>query len=124
VRPVVDAATGTIRVTLDVDGRDRLRPGMFARVYLETATRPDALVIPRAALSLESIGDTVYVAEEGVARRREVVLGFEERDRVEVRSGVEAGERVVVVGQDGLSDGTPIQVLRGPGQVLRGPGAR
>jgi membrane fusion protein (multidrug efflux system) len=124
VRPVVDAATGTIRVTLDVDGRGRLRPGMFARVYLETATRPDALVIPRAALSLESIGDTVYVAEEGVARRREVVLGFEERDRVEVRSGVEAGERVVVVGQDGLSDGTPIQVLRGPGQVLRGPGAR
>jgi len=114
IRPVVDAATGTVRVTLDVKGRGKLTPGMFARVYLETATRPGALVIPRAALSLESVGDTVYVAADGVAQRREVSLGFEERDRVEVTSGLEAGERVVVVGQDGLSDGTPIQVLRGP----------
>jgi hypothetical protein len=118
VRPVVDAATGTVRVTLDVEGQGsgqgKLRPGMFARVYLETATRAGVLVIPRSALSLESIGDTLYVAEDGVARRREVTLGFEERNVVEVRSGVEAGELVVVVGQDGLSDGTPIQVLRGP----------
>lgn len=120
VRPVVDAATGTVRVTLDVKGQGRLRPGMFARVYLETATRNDALVIPRSALSLESIGDTLYVAEDGVARRREVTLGFEERNVVEVRSGIAAGELVVVVGQDGLSDGTPIQVLRGPGSP---PGA-
>jgi len=124
IRPVVDAATGTVRVTLDVKGRGKLTPGMFARVYLETATRPGALVIPRAALSLESVGDTVYVAADGVAQRREVSLGFEERDRVEVTSGLEAGERVVVVGQDGLSDGTPIQVLRGPGQAQQGPGGR
>jgi membrane fusion protein, multidrug efflux system len=124
VRPVVDAATGTVRVTLDVQGQGRLRPGMFARVYLETATRSDALVIPRSALSLESIGDTLYVAEDGVARRREVTLGFEERNVVEVRSGVAAGELVVVVGQDGLSDGTPIQVLRGPGsEPAAGTGA-
>lgn len=113
VRPVVDAATGTVRVTLEVETKDRLRPGMFARVFVQTETRTDAMVVPRSALSLESIGDTVYVAEGETASRRDVELGFKEGDSVEVLSGVSEGERIVVVGQDGLSDGTPIQILSG-----------
>lgn len=114
ISPVVNASTGTIKVTLDVDAGRGLRPGMFARVFVETERRAGALVVPKAALSLESIGDTVYVADGGVASRREVVLGFREGDFVEIVSGVEVGESVVVVGQDGLSDGTPIHVLGGP----------
>ncbi len=120
IRPVVDAATGTVRVTLVVTTEGVLRPGMFAGVFVETERRDGALVIPRAALSLESIGDTVYVAVDGSASRREVTLGFREGDFVEVRGGVAEGEPVVVVGQDGLADGTPVQVLAGgPGD----PGA-
>lgn len=111
ISPVVDAATGTVKVTLEVSARGRLRPGMFTDVFLETETRADALVIPKAALSLESIGDTVYVASGETASRREVELGFQEGDFVEVRSGLAEGEDVIVVGNDGLSDGTPIQVL-------------
>ena len=117
--PVVDAATGTIKVTLEVEARDLLRPGMFARVFLQTDSRPDALVIPKAALSLESIGDTVYVAAQDTASRREVELGFSEGNFVEILSGVAEHDRVVVVGQDGLSDGTPIRVLSGAGGTER-----
>ncbi len=109
--PVIDAASGTVKVTLEVDARGKLRPGMFARVFVRVDTRSAALVIPKAALSLESIGDTVYVAKDGVAERREVELGFKEGDFVEVTSGLAEGESVVVVGQDGLSDGTPIQLF-------------
>ena len=115
ISPVVDAATGTIKVTLEVSSRGKLRPGMFARAALETASKENALVIPKAALSLESIGDTVYVANGGSASRREVELGFQEGDTVEVLTGLSEGDQVIVVGQDGLSDGTPIQVLSGPG---------
>ncbi len=116
VSPVVDAETGTIKVTLEVDARGKLRPGMFARVFLETDIHRDTLVIPRTALSLESIGDTVYVLADGdVASRREVELGFREGDYVEVTSGVAVGEAVVTVGQDGLSEGTPLKVLRRDG---------
>ena len=111
ISPVVEASTGTIKVTLQVRARGLLRPGMFTRVFIETATRPDALVIPKSALSLESIGDTVFVANGTTASRREVVLGFQEGDFVEVISGVAEDESVVVVGQDGLNEGTPIQVL-------------
>ncbi len=116
VRPVVDSATGTVRVTLEVETRGRLRPGMFARVFVQTETRSDALVVPRSALSLESIGDTVFVAAGDTASRRDVQLGFKEGDSVEVLSGVSEGERIVVIGQDGLSDGTPIQIPSGLGE--------
>ncbi|MFQ5790765.1 MAG: efflux RND transporter periplasmic adaptor subunit, partial [Acidobacteriota bacterium] len=114
ISPVVDAATGTIKVTLEVSGRGKLRPGMFASVFLVTDTYPDALVIPKSALSLESLGDTVYVAKGNLAERRNLTLGFEEAEFVQVVEGLDAGEEVIVVGQDGLSDGTPIQVLGRP----------
>ncbi len=117
IRPVVDSATGTVRVTLAVSGRGRLRPGMFADVFVETDRREAVLVMPRSALSVDSIGDTVYVAADGVANRREVELGYAEGDFVEAISGLADGERVVVVGQDGLSDGTPIQVFAVDGEA-------
>jgi len=115
ISPVVDAETGSIRVTLEVEARDKLRPGMFASVFLEIDSRENALAIPRTALALESLTDTVFIAREGEAKRREVKLGYEEADQVEVVSGVEEGDRVIVVGQEGLSDGTPVRIVKGPG---------
>ena len=115
IRPVVDADTGTIEVTLQVKARGKLSPGMFASVYLVRDSHADGLVIPKSALSLESLGDTVYVVNERLAERRDIELGFEESDFVEVLSGLSEEDRVVVVGQDGLSDGTPVFVLKGPG---------
>ena len=121
--PVVDSETGTVRVTLAVTGRDRLRPGMFASVYLELDRRPKALVIPASALALDSLGDAAFVAveapaEEGapaagggaVAERRDLELGFKNDTFVEVLSGISQDEPVIVIGQDGLADGTPVDV--------------
>lgn len=119
--PVVDAATGTVRVTLEVEARDRLRPGMFASVFLEVDRHQNALTIPKAALSLESLGDTVYVVNGELAARRPIELGFEEADIVEVLSGLDPQDRVIVVGQDGLSEGTPIRILEGPGAETPAP---
>jgi hypothetical protein len=84
---------------------------MFASVFLETDRHAGALVIPKRALVLESIGDTVYIKDGDVARRREVRLGFDEGDHVEVVAGLEEGQEVIILGQDSLSDATPIYVL-------------
>jgi membrane fusion protein, multidrug efflux system len=126
INPVVERGSGTVKVTLAVRGEGRLRPGMFASVHLRTDIHQDAVVIPKRALVLESIGDTVYVLEDGVARRREVSLGYDEADLVEVISGLQAGERVIVVGQDSVSEGTPAYELAagvGPTAAQRGNGA-
>ncbi len=111
LRPTVDAATGTFTATLEVDGENKLRPGMFASVYLQTDTREGALVIPRDALVLDSLGDTVYVKNDDVAERREVRLGLRSEDTVEVLEGLVEGDLLIVVGQDGLADGTPVSVI-------------
>jgi membrane fusion protein (multidrug efflux system) len=111
ISPVVEAESGTIKVTLEADPQGLLRPGMFASVALEVESREGALVIPKAALSLDSIGDSVFVAIDGAAVRREIEIGYREGDRIEVLSGLEVGEQVVIVGQDGLADGTPVQVV-------------
>jgi len=114
IRPTVEAATGTVTVTLEVTGRDLLRPGMFASVYLETDVHADALVIPSSALVLDSIGDTVFIRDGDTAVRREVRLGFRDADLVEVLEGLSENEEVIVLGQDGLADGTPVVVMSEP----------
>jgi membrane fusion protein (multidrug efflux system) len=117
IRPTVDPATGTVTVTLEVQGRGMLRPGMFASVFLEVDRHDEALVIPRSALVLDSIGDTVFVREDAKAARREVRLGFRDQDRIEVLEGLAEGDELVVLGQDGLADGTPVTVLGQPPQA-------
>lgn len=119
IRPSVDGGTGTVAVTLDVPSRGILRPGMFAAVAVETDQRDGVVVIPRQALVLDAIGDVVFVVEDGVAHRREVSLGVRSEDRVEVTSGLSEGEALVVLGQDGLADGTPVTPLDGsPGTAV------
>ena len=111
ISPVVDASTGTFTVTLEAGAHGKLRPGMFASVALETEVHDRALVIPKSALVLDSIGDTVFVKSGGKAARREVRLGFRDRGDVEVLQGLKEGEQVIVLGQEGLSNGTPVTVL-------------
>jgi multidrug efflux pump subunit AcrA (membrane-fusion protein) len=74
-------------------------------------TRHAATVLPREAVLRELQASHVFVAEKGVAKKRAVTLGIEEGDRVEVLGGVKAGEQVIVAGQGGLKDGSPIKVL-------------
>jgi len=120
ISPVVDPATGTVKVTLEVQAQGRLRPGMFASVFVETDIHENAIVVPKQALVLESTSDTVYVAmDDGeggtVARRRELELGYEESDSLEVLSGLVEGEDVVILGQDNLSDQTPVTIAEREG---------
>ncbi len=110
-------------VTLEVDGKNKLRPGMFASVYLEVAAHNDAVVIERDALVLDAIGDTVFIASDGIAERRQIKLGFREANRVEVLEGLSGGEQLIVLGQDGLAEGTPVRVLSND-SVPRTDGAR
>jgi RND family efflux transporter MFP subunit len=112
ISPVVDPRTGTVQVTLDVEESEeasRLRPGMFVKTHIITATREDVLTVPRRAVTRGDDGHWVFVVEDGLAERRVVELGVTERTRVEVTSGVSEGEPVVVLGQDGLKDGTAVE---------------
>ncbi len=110
IAPVVDTATGTVKVTVEaIRPPAQVRPGSFVRVDVVKERRPDALVVPKEALVRELQKTFVFVASGGVAHKREVTTGIEEGAVVEAAAGLEAGEKVIVAGQGALKDGSPVK---------------
>jgi membrane fusion protein (multidrug efflux system) len=109
VDPVVQLPGRTILIKAVVpNGRRLLQPGMFAEARLATEVRSRAVVIPEDALVPLSGSQFVWVVAEGKATRRTVGVGVRTPGFVEVTSGVEAGEQVVVGGQERLFEGAPL----------------
>ncbi len=114
VSPVVDSDTRSSPVEVELDNADgRLRSGMFATIKIAVARREGVLVLPREAL-LDGEPASVFVVENGVARRRVVKLGLANETDAEVVSGLEEGARAVVFGLYGLKDGSPVDILAPP----------
>lgn len=112
ISPIVDTATGTIKITVEADEHPvDVRPGSFVTVDIVRETRSDALLVPREAVLRELQKAHVFVASDNIAEKRTVTLGLEEGDYVEALAGVAAGESVIVAGQGGLKDGSPVKVL-------------
>ncbi len=115
ISEVVDTATGTVKVTVEADSPPQgVRPGSFVSVHIVRETRPGAVLVPREAVLRELQAAHVFVAGGDAAEKREVVLGLEEGLMVEAISGLEPGERVIVAGQGGLKEGSPIKILGEP----------
>jgi membrane fusion protein, multidrug efflux system len=109
VDPVVQLPARTITVKAQVPNpRRELQSGMFIEVRLATAVRPNAVVIAEDAVLPLQGNNFVWVAANGKATRRQVELGVRTPGFVEVRGGVEAGEQVVVGGQERLAEGAPV----------------
>lgn len=113
VAPVVDSGSGTFRVVAAFDGGGLLQPGMFGRIRIEYDSRADALVIPRTALLDDEGEPAVFAARGGKAVRVPLAIGYLDGEWAEVRSGLKAGEQVVVAGKTALRDGSAVQVLAG-----------
>lgn len=112
VSPVIDATSGTIKVTVAVtDFPASTRPGDFAQVAIETDRHLDTLLVPRIAVVSEKGEQVVFVAEEGKAVRRSVTVGFQDDEHSEILDGLAEGEMVVIQGQRSLKDGQPLKIL-------------
>ena len=141
IAPVIDAASGTFRVTCEFDHDDGvLRPGMFARIDIVYDQRRSALVIPRSAVVDDDGHSAVFVvarqaatvkpalakggrgqalaaepahtpATVEVVHRVEIRTGYSDGDRIEVLSGLKPGDRVVTLGHSALRDGSEIAVV-------------
>jgi membrane fusion protein (multidrug efflux system) len=109
IDPIVELPARAITVKAMVRNRNRvLKPGMFIEVRLTTEVRPDAVVVPEDAILPLQGADYVWVIAEGLATRREVELGVRTPGFVEILSGVDAGEQVVVGGLERLIEGAPV----------------
>jgi len=111
VYPELDRRTRTLTIEAALNGTSGVMPGMFARVSLPVRNVPNAITVPRSSIIVTPKGDTVlYVVAEGKVAQRTVKTGIEARDRVQVLGGVEAGESVVMAGNEALKDGMAVRV--------------
>jgi RND family efflux transporter MFP subunit len=97
-------------------------PGMFARVDVIKATVEDAVSVPVYAMITHNGEKVVYLEEGGLAVKRPIATGILEGWNLQVTSGLEPGERVIVVGHRSVGEGQPLKVIReisDPAELLR-----
>lgn len=126
VAGTADPATRMVEVIGDVAASDAagLRPGTFAEITVPVGQNGAALVVPQTAIRPSEKGFLAYVVEGAVARERVLTLGMRTADGlVEVRSGLSAGERLVVRGGEALRDGATVRLPGAGPAAQNGPPA-
>ena len=112
ISPVIDAATGTFKVTLRVpNDAHRLKAGMFAHVSLNYDTHQLATLMPRKAMLSIDDNISVFVVRDGLAHKQHIRVGYQEGDYVEVLSGLTGKEYVVITGHQNLKDSAPVEIV-------------
>lgn len=107
----IDPETGTLKLKAEFPNADgALYPNQFVNVRLHLDTRPDATLIPTAAVGRSQQGAYVWVLDEaGKVAQRPIEPGPEQGDDSSVTSGLAPGERVVIDGLDRLRAGTQVE---------------
>ena len=109
VAPTANPTTRSGPVKINIASHPHLRPGQFARVALSQQSIK-TVVVPRTALITSGQMEQLFVVENATARLRLVRSGAEYGETIEILSGIQAGEQVIVSGQDNLQDGQPVAV--------------
>jgi multidrug efflux system membrane fusion protein len=107
----VDAANGSVLLKARVENANRnLWPGEFVTVGLQLSVDADAITLPPEAVVTSASGTFVYVLEDGKAKRIAVKVGRQSGALIKIDSGLVGGERVIVEGQNRLSDGAKVEL--------------
>jgi RND family efflux transporter MFP subunit len=112
VAPVADPATKQVRIIASVpNAGNTLVGGLFAEGRVSSEAR-QALVAPNLAIDNRSTTPAVVRVKNGKVERVNVELGLRDdaRERVEIRSGVQPGDTLLIGAAQGISAGTPIRV--------------
>ncbi len=108
---------------LVVDNPDgRILPGMFARVEIVKKRFEGTLAVPLYAVISQDNENYVYLEKNNKAEKRSVELGILEGWMIQVKSGLEVGDNVIIVGHRQVDEGQTVQVIKNvtdPGEILK-----
>lgn len=115
VSPIVDPATGTFKITIEIrDESRRIKPGMFGRMSIIYDRHENVLQVPRSAIIEELGAESVFVVEDDKAIRRAVKTGYGENGMIEITEGLDDTDNVITVGQIGLKPDAIVTVINAP----------
>lgn len=114
IGPAADARTQLYPVRIVIANPDHvLKPGMFAKLELSTQVREDVVAIPSEAVLLKNGKTVVFVVQDGTAVEKEVAIGLDEGNYVEITDGLDPQEKVIVKGQDYVGNGEKVMAVGG-----------
>lgn len=120
IDPVVDPVSRNVRVRARIaNPTGVLKPGMFARATADLGGKTSAILLPEQVIVPRPDGSYVFLAVDGKAELRKVTLGKREPGRVEIVSGVQVGDTVVLDGQIKLRPGVPVVTLEQAAQMMK-----
>ncbi len=113
INPATEPGTRTVNIYVSLPNDDALKAGMFARVVLETISESELPALPMSAVRSEGQQSFVWVIADGKLVRRDVAVGRrdERAQRVEITSGLSAGDVVLASKFDNLKDGLAAKVV-------------
>ncbi|MEW6652963.1 MAG: efflux RND transporter periplasmic adaptor subunit [Bacteroidota bacterium] len=113
VSPYIDKETKTCKVSVQIQkASHNLKPGMFVKVNIETTNLQNRVLIPKGALLVRDKRPLVFVVEDGLAKWKYIEMGEQNDEFIEVLSGVEPGENVIVEGQYTLAHDAKVKILK------------
>lgn len=114
INPVPDPANQLYKVKIEVENEDgQIKPGMFAQVSINMEEKEQIVMIPVEALMSEEDQYYVYVVEAEKAVRKIVTVGLDNGEMVEIVSGLQVDDPLIIKGQDFVKDGEKVKVVRG-----------
>ncbi|MBN3038107.1 MAG: efflux RND transporter periplasmic adaptor subunit [Candidatus Omnitrophica bacterium] len=112
VSPVLDLSTRTAPAWISIENTEHeLKPGMFARIKLKIDEHKDVLVVLRESVIGENSQRYVFVVNDGHVHKRKIELGLVSNSKFQVLSGLQAGEKVIVMGPADLKDGDIVRIV-------------
>jgi RND family efflux transporter MFP subunit len=110
---VLDESTKTMLTEIELANPSGiLRPGMYANVRLNVERKASALLVPSEAVVVEKAGTFVYKVADGKAHKMAVHTGFRDATNVEITDGAVAGDQLILVGKQSLTDGQSVTVAK------------
>jgi len=110
VLPAGEVSSRNFTIKIAIPAGQGVKPGMFARGEVVVGAAQDAVIIPKDTLIEEAGQMMAYIVEGNAAKRQTVTLGIEGVAVVEVLEGVNPGDKVVIRGQKGLTDGASVTI--------------
>jgi membrane fusion protein (multidrug efflux system) len=111
IEPKIDPLTRTMQIRAIFDNKARkVLPGSFAELELVLRDIPNAILVPTETLIPELKGQRIFLARSGKAQAVQVETGIRTERRLQILSGVQAGDTVITTGLLQIRDGSPINV--------------
>ncbi len=124
VEPVVDDRTRTVLMRARIPNKsNKLKPGMFVRVAVTLANRPNAIIVPEQSIWPQGRDTFVFRVVDGKAALTKIEIGNRQPGQVEVMSGLAPNDIVITEGQIKLRDGAPVMVMPEPAAAAAPPPA-